>query len=328
MKHTQKDNNTNKNPGVAPKRCPAHIRIGTRGSALAVAQAMEVKNRLLGAFPDELTQSQIEIVKIMTTGDRIQDRHLADIGGKGLFTKEIEEALFKGAIDMAVHSMKDMPDKLPPGLIIDCIIEREDPRDAFISKNAKNLMDLKKGAVVGTSSMRRQSQILKLRPDLKIVQFRGNVITRLEKLARGDVDATILAAAGLKRIGMEEKITAIIPTDVMLPAVAQGAIGVECLEQNEHILRVLDEINHEESRIQVTAEREFLKVLEGSCSTPIGGLAELRSGKLYFKGMVASPDGSEMHFTKKEGRPEDAEKIGREAGEEMLQKGGALLAKA
>lgn len=317
MKHTQ-------DSGFSKKKCPAHIRIGTRGSTLAVAQAMEVKNRLLGAFPDQLTQSQIEIIKIETTGDKIQDRHLADIGGKGLFTKEIEEALFKGDVDMAVHSMKDMPDKLPPGLVISCIIEREDPRDAFISNKFKDINDLPKGAVVGTSSVRRQSQILKIRPDLKIVQFRGNVITRLTKLDRGDVDATILAAAGLKRIDLADRITSLVDTKTMLPAVAQGAIGVECLERNHHILGVLEEINHRESNIAVKAERGFLIKLEGSCSTPIAALAEIRDDKLYFKGMVASVDGKEVYTVERIGNIADAEKIGMDGGEEILKKAGHI----
>ncbi len=305
-------------------KCPAQIRIGTRGSKLAVAQAMEVKNRLLGAFP-ELNQRQIEIVKIMTTGDRIQDRHLADIGGKGLFTKEIEESLFAGDIDMAVHSMKDMPDTMPDGLIIECILEREDPRDAFISHKAATIADLPEGAIIGTSSVRRQSQILSTRPDLKIVQFRGNIITRLDKLKRGDVDATLLAAAGLKRVDMESSITSIIKIDDMLPAVAQGAIGVECAEDNQHIQQVLSMINHRKSYIRIKAERGFLQTLGGSCATPIAGYAEIEGDILKFRGLVASTDGKEIHHVSRESTLNDAEEAGIDAGKEMLHKCGDLL---
>ncbi len=306
-------------------KCPARIRIGTRKSRLAVAQAMEVKNRLLGAFPF-LNQEQIELVKMETTGDRIQNRHLADIGGKGLFTKEIEEALTGGRVDIAVHSMKDMPDTLPPGMVIPCILEREDPRDAFISLRVRSLAELPQGAVLGTSSVRRQSQILKMRPDLKIVPFRGNVNTRLEKLARGEVDATLLAVAGLKRLDMAQAITEAISTEKMLPAVAQGAIGVECLESNHHILQVLAVINHPDSFTQVAAERGFLKELGGSCATPIAGLAEFtEKGTLHFQGLVASTDGAVFYRVEREGAPEDAERMGRDAGAEVKAKAGKIL---
>jgi len=323
MKNTQTSDNTNKNPPQV--KCPAVIRIGTRKSALAVAQATEVKNRLLGAFP-EITQDQIILVKMDTTGDQIQDRHLAEIGGKGLFTKEIEEALAAGEIDMAVHSMKDMPDTLPEGQCIECILEREDPRDAFLSTKAKSIEDLPEGAVIGTSSVRRQSQLLKIRPDLKMVQFRGNVNTRLKKLENGDVDATLLAVAGLKRIDLASKITSELSPDVMLPAVAQGAIGVECLEDNEHILRVLEVINHQDSKYRVTAERGFLKALNGSCSTPIAALADFKEdGTLHLKTMLASVDGKIAHFAEREGDAEDAEAMGIDAGKEVLSKGKELI---
>lgn len=320
MEHTIPSKNTK----TKLLTCPAEIRIGTRGSQLAVAQANEVKNRLLGAF-SELTQSQIKIIKIVTTGDRIQDRHLAEIGGKGLFTKEIEEALHAGDIDMAVHSMKDMPDRYPEGLTIDCILEREDPRDAFISNKASNIMALPEGATIGTSSIRRQSQLLRARPDLKIVQFRGNINTRLKKLDQGDVDATLLAAAGLKRTDQQDRITSLIEPELMLPAVAQGAIGVECLSDNEHILQVLSTIDHPPSNIRVSAERGFLKALNGSCTTPLGALAEFRDNQLYFRGLLASPDGRIVKQVERLGSPTDAEAIGTDAGEEMLAIAGELL---
>ncbi|NDF11832.1 MAG: hydroxymethylbilane synthase [Proteobacteria bacterium] len=304
--------------------CPAKIRIGTRASRLAVAQAQEVKNRLLGAFP-ELTQTQIEIIKIETTGDRIQDRHLAEIGGKGLFTKEIEEGLQSGAIDIAVHSMKDMPAEFPEGLIIPCILEREDARDAFLSHKVKNCMELPKGAVVGTSSVRRQSQLLSARPDLKVVQFRGNVITRLEKLKRGDVDATFLAVAGLKRIEMADAITSVVDPKTMIPAVAQGAIGVECLSKHGHLLKVLDKINHAPSFDRVTAERAFLQELGGSCTTPMGCLAEIQGNTMTIHAMVAAVDGSEIHRAVRSGKVSDAIAMGRDLGQELKKKGGHVL---
>ncbi len=305
--------------------CPAQIRIGTRGSNLAVAQATEVKNRLLGAYP-ELTQSQIEIIKITTTGDKIQDRHLAEIGGKGLFTKELEEQLHSGEIDIAVHSMKDMPAELPEGMVIDCILEREDPREAFLSPVAATIDALPKDATIGTSSVRRQAQLLSLRPDLTIMPFRGNVLTRLRKLEEGVVDATLLAVAGLKRLDLTQRITCCVPPDTMLPAVAQGAIGVECLESNTHILRVLANIDHEPSHVCVRAERAFLTAMGGSCTTPIGCLAELSdTGTLSLRAMIAATDGSVCYTATREGTAEDAATLGTDAGEELHHKGKDIL---
>jgi hydroxymethylbilane synthase len=313
------------NPTDMKVKCPAHIRIGTRASQLAVAQAMEVKNRLLGAFPQELTQDQIELVKIQTTGDRIQTRPLAEIGGKGLFTKEIEEALQSGAVDIAVHSMKDMPDTLPEGMIINCILEREDPRDAFISRDGRTLAELPQGAVVGTSSARRQAQLLRIRPDVKIVPFRGNVNTRLKKLELGEVDATLLAVAGLKRIDLAGRITQAIPVEMMLPAVAQGAIGVECLSRNAHLLDVLEAINHPLSRVQITAERAFLQALGGSCATPIAAFAEIADERLTLRGLVASLDGQHVYEVMREGNVADAAAMGVDAGVEVLRNAAGLL---
>jgi len=301
-------------------KCPAKIRIGTRKSNLALAQANEVKNRILGAFPD-LIQDQIELVTFDTMGDLIQDKHLAEIGGKGLFTKELEESLHEGDIDFAVHSMKDMPYKLPEGIVADCIVEREDSRDAFVSNLASSIESLPEGAVVGTSSIRRHVQIKRSRPDLKIVQFRGNVNTRLRKLDDGEVDATILAVAGLKRLGKEDRITSIIDKDFMMPAVAQGAICIEYLESNPHIGDVLKKINHEISRVCITAERSFLTTLEGSCVTPIGGNAYFEEdGTLFFKGFIADIDGKEFYYAQRRGTSKDAYKMGQEVGKEILQK--------
>lgn len=304
--------------------CPAQIRIGTRASTLALAQAHEVRNRILGAFP-QLTNQQIEIVKITTTGDKLAEKNLAEIGGKGLFIKEIEEALLADRIDIAVHSMKDMPDKIPDGMLIDCILEREDPRDAFLSNKAKDIYSLPSGSRLGTSSVRRQSQILAKRPDLQIVPFRGNVVTRLDKLDRGEVDATILAVAGLKRIDLDKRITKIIEAKDMLPAVAQGAIGVECLEKNEHIMRMLEKINHRESQIRVEAERAFLIALGGSCTTPIGALAEIKGDRLQLRTLIAAPNGKKIYRADREGGLADAAKMGEDAGKELKKKGRDIL---
>ncbi len=302
-------------------KCPAEIKIGTRGSILAVAQAMEVKNRLLGAFPDELTQHQIKIIKITTTGDKIQDRHLAEIGGKGLFTKELEEALYSGEIDVAVHSIKDLPDTLPDGMIMECVLEREDPRDAFISNKVKTLNDLAQGAILGTSSVRRQSQLLRLRPDIKIVPFRGNVNTRLAKLDKGDVDATILAVAGLKRIDLQNRISSYIEPEIILPAVGQGAIGVECLATNIHILKVLEKINHKESEICIKTERSFLKEMGGSCATPIAGFAQITNeGKVHFRALTATVDGKLCHRAEYFSDIADAKETGFKAGKYLKDK--------
>ena len=304
---------------------PDKINIGTRGSKLALAQANEVKSRLVQAIP-ELAEDNIEIVPIITTGDRVQDKNLAEIGGKGLFTKEIEESLQAGIIDIAVHSMKDMPDTLPDGFIIDSILEREDPRDAFISDKAESFEELPEGSVVGTSSVRRQSQILRIRPDLKIVQFRGNVNTRLDKLVRGDVDAIFLANAGLKRLGLEDRITSVVDTDIMLPAVAQGAIGIERLKGNDVIAEIVSRINHQESLIRVSAERSFLQTLGGTCATPIAGLAEIKyNGELYFRGRVVSPDGTKSYDVERTGNSNDAKMIGVDAGKEILAEASDIL---
>ncbi len=250
------------------------IKIGTRGSPLALAQARETRERLIAAHG--LAPSDIEIVTITTTGDMIKDRPLSEIGGKGLFTKEIEEALLSGAIHLAVHSMKDLPASLPEGLTIAAVLPREDPRDAFMSLVAGSIAELKHGATLGSSSVRRTAQLLRLRPDLKTVQFRGNVETRLRKLSEGVADATFLACAGLNRLGLADKITLAMPTDIMLPAIAQGAIGIEIRDGDQATRELLSAINHTPSEIAVTCERAFLKALDGSCRTPLAGHASLR----------------------------------------------------
>jgi hydroxymethylbilane synthase len=296
------------------------IRIGTRGSPLALAQAAEVRTRLEAAHGP--ARHAFEIRAIKTTGDRIQDRPLADAGGKGLFTKELEEALLAGDIDLAVHSMKDMPTLLPAGLTIACLLPREDVRDAFISRTSASLMDLPPGAVMATSSLRRQAQVLHVRPDLKVVPMRGNVETRLRKLEQGIADATLLACAGLRRLGLADRITSAIATDHMLPAVAQGAIGIEIRSNDEAMAELLSPINDEPTALAVTAERGFLAKLEGSCRTPIAGLAELANGRLVFRGMILTPDGREAHATQREGRPEEALRLAEDAAAELLAKAG------
>ena len=293
------------------------IRIGTRGSPLALAQARMTRTALAARFAGE-----IEIVTIRTSGDRIQDRPLAEAGGKGLFTKEIEEALLAGSIDLAVHSAKDMPTVLPGGLMLAACLPREDVRDAFISSKAATLATLPKGAVVGTSSLRRQAQVKHLRPDLAIVPMRGNVETRLRKLQDGAADATLLACAGLRRLGRAGRITAAVPTEEMLPAVAQGAIGVETRVGEIAMAELLAPINHEPTALAVTAERAFLARLEGSCRTPIAGLAELAGGRLVFRGMILTPDGRQCHAAQREGRPEEALTLAEDAAAELLTKAG------
>ncbi len=287
------------------------IRIGTRGSPLALAQAHETRSRLMEAHG--LDEKQFEIVVINTTGDRILNQPLAEIGGKGLFTFEIEEALQNGSIDLAVHSMKDMPALLPDGLAIAAILEREDPRDAFVSVNYKSLQDMPQGGLLGSSSVRRNAQALRIRPDLKSVQFRGNVQTRMRKLAEGVAEATFLAVAGLNRLGMAHHISSIMDMDEMLPAVAQGAIGIEVKQNNTRAQDLVQAIHHNTSGIAIECERAFLARLDGSCRTPIAGHARIEGGKLFFKGQILALDGTTSSEVSKEGALEDAAKIGVEA---------------
>lgn len=291
------------------------LKIGTRGSPLALAQAHETRDRLVAEHGIE--PEAVEIVVITTTGDRIRDRPLAEIGGKGLFTKEIEEALYSGAIDMAVHSMKDMPAELPDGLEMACLLPREDPRDAFLSPIAASLQELPQGAVVGSSSVRRAAQAKAVRPDLEVVQYRGNVQTRLAKLAAGDVAATFLACAGLNRLGLASEITQAVPVDEMLPAVAQGAIGIEVRGDDERTRALLAPLSHRETEITVAAERGFLCALDGSCRTPLAGHARLVDGVVRFEGMALTLDGSGIFRASRLGDAADADALGRDAAEEV-----------
>ena len=295
------------------------IRIGTRGSALALAQANEVRERLSSVCGSEIS---FETCIIKTSGDKIQDRALAAAGGKGLFTKELEEALLEGSIDLAVHSMKDMPAVLPEGLEIGCILPREDVRDAWISPVAKSLKELPSGSVVGTASVRRGAFIMHARPDLKTVLFRGNVETRLRKLADGEAHATLLAAAGLNRLGLADRITRIIPVDEMLPAPAQGAIGIETRASDSATRELIAKIHDEATGIAITAERAFLGELDGSCRTPIAALATVSGGRVSMKGMILTPDGARVYETSREGSASDAAAIGRDAAQELLKRGG------
>ncbi len=293
------------------------IRIGTRGSPLALAQAREVEARLAAAHGPDAYRYEMRIIR--TSGDRIQDRPLAEAGGsKGFFTKEIEEALLAGDIDIAVHSMKDMPTELPPGLAVPCYLPRQDVRDAFIGRGAANLAELPPGAVVATSSLRRQAQVRRLRPDLKVEALRGNVETRLRKLADGVANATILAMAGLNRLGLQDRVSSPLPVEVMLPAVAQGAVGIESRAEDWAMAEVLAAINHQATALAVTAERAFLAKLDGSCRTPIAGLAELDETGLRFRGMILSPDGRQCYETTRQGEPQEAVRLAEDAASELL----------
>jgi hydroxymethylbilane synthase len=307
----------------------ALIRIGTRGSPMALAQTHLVRDRLAAAHPDLAEPGAIEVRVIQTTGDRVQDRPLAEIGGKGLFTKEIEDGLLDGSLDMAVHSMKDVATWLPRGLDIVCLLPRDDPRDGFISYKAKTLSDLPSGAVVGTASLRRQAQILARRPDLKVVPFRGNANTRLRKLAEGQVDATLLAVCGMQRLGMPEVITCTLSREEMLPAVAQGAIGIECRADDAAMRARLAPLHDRRTAICVAAERALLRVLDGSCRTPIAALAELGPDeRLHLAGLVIKPDGSLRFDAMRSGPASDAERLGADAGDELKRRAGPAFLNA
>lgn len=298
----------------------AALRIGTRGSPLALAQARTVAARLAAAM--QVEETAIELVVIRTTGDAIQDRPLADVGGKGLFTKEIEQALIEGRVDLAVHSSKDMPTFSQPGLVLAACLEREDPRDVFISRKAKSLATLPQGATLGTASLRRQAIAKRLRPDLKVVPLRGNVETRLRKLDAGEVDATLLALAGLRRLGLTEHVTAVLSADEFLPAVGQGAIGIEAREQDERTREILARINHADTLTAVACERAFLAVLDGSCKTPIAGHATITGDTVRFRGLIARPDGAAAHDISGTGSRKDAVTIGTDAGRELKHRAG------
>ncbi|PTE07991.1 hydroxymethylbilane synthase [Mesorhizobium helmanticense] len=296
------------------------LKIGTRGSPLALAQAHETQARLMAAH--DMPAEAFEIVVISTSGDRIQDRPLSEAGGKGLFTKEIEEALLERRIDIAVHSSKDMPTLLPDGLELSAFLPREDARDAFIGKAVKAIADLPQGAKVGSSSLRRQALIRRMRPDLDVVMFRGNVQTRLRKLDEGIADGTILAYAGLKRLGLEHVVTDLMPLDLFPPAPGQGAIGIETRIGDRDVEKVLTAIHDVPTGQALACERAFLAALDGSCRTPIAGHATISGGILSFAGLIISPDGTDWHEVKAQGPAGDAALIGADAARTVRTKAG------
>ena len=300
------------------------LKIGTRGSPLALAQAHETRQRLMAAY--DLPEGAFEIVVIVTTGDNsrmiAEDRPLKEIGNKGLFTKEIEEALISGGIDIAVHSTKDMPTEQPAGLVLDCFLPREDVRDAFISPEFGGISELPQGAVVGTSSLRRRAQLRVARPDLEVVEFRGNVQTRLRKLDEGVARATFLAYAGLRRLGRADVPATPISPDEMLPAVAQGAIGIEWRGGDSRVTALLEAIHDVGTGQRLAAERAFLAALDGSCETPIAGLAEIDGGSLRLRGEILRPDGSERLADDMRGAVEDGAEMGRAMAAGLLERAG------
>ena len=290
------------------------LRIGTRGSAMALFQAGLVRDRLRAADAVLAAGDAIELVPIRTTGDRVQTRLLAEIGGKGLFTKEIEEALLDRRIDIAVHSLKDMETYLAAGLEIGCVLPRDDPRDTVVSRGGEPLMGLPRGATVGTASLRRTAQVLRARPDLRVVPIRGNVDTRLNKLAAGEVDAIVLALCGLERLGKRDAASEILSPEEMLPAVGQGALAVECRAGDAEVKRLLAPLNDMASAACAAAERAMLAALDGSCRTPIGGLATIRGERLILDGLLLSEDGKAERRGRSEGAVDDAVEIGTELG--------------
>jgi hydroxymethylbilane synthase len=296
------------------------LRIGTRGSPLALAQAYETRKRLTNAL--NISEDSFEIVVISTSGDRILDRPLKEVGGKGLFTKEIEQDMLDRKIDIAVHSMKDMPVEQPDGLTLGCYLPREDVRDAFVSSRYKNVNELPSGSKVGTSSLRRKAQLKFSRPDLEVVEFRGNVQTRLKKLKDGVATCTFLAMAGLNRLGLEEVAQSTMNPNEMLPAIAQGAIGIEWREEDRQISDILKKIHHEETGQRLNTERAFLAELDGSCQTPIAGLAIIEGSSLKFTGQVLRTDGSESISETAFGDIEDGPRLGREMAQKILSQAG------
>jgi hydroxymethylbilane synthase len=294
-----------------------HLRIGTRGSTLAVAQSEWIRLRIESRYPDV----SVELIRIKTKGDKILDSPLSRIGGKGLFVKEIEDALLSREVHLAVHSIKDVPAELPDGLCIALFPEREDPRDAFISNEYSSLSDLPKGASIGTGSLRRSSQILNKKSDARIIPLRGNVDTRLKKLETDELNAVILAAAGLIRLGLSDRITELISPDTMMPAIGQGALGLEMRMDDDRILEMLSFLNHRPTELAVRAERGFLKRLEGGCQVPIAGFGTMEEGSIILKGMVAELDGSRIITNEVKGPEGQPEELGFMLAESLLASG-------
>ena len=299
------------------------FKIGTRGSKLALAQSQWIKKRIETKYP----HIQVELVKIKTTGDKILNSPLSKIGGKGLFVKEIEEALIREEIDVAVHSMKDVPARLPVALTLSTFPEREDPRDALISIGDRTLEELPQGSGVGTCSLRRAAQLLHLRPDLNMVPLRGNIETRLRKLRSGDLQAIILATAGIKRLGLATNITQVISPEQILPAIGQGALGLEVRRDDENTINLLDFLNHKKTEVTIRAERAFLNELEGGCQVPIAAFARLNGKNLRLEGMVAELDGSKIIRDELSGEKDRAEEIGIELARRLLNSGADKILK-
>jgi hydroxymethylbilane synthase len=306
-----------------PRAAPAKIIIASRESALALWQARFIQDKLHALYP----QLQVGIFGMTTQGDRLHDTPLAKIGGKGLFVKELEEALQQGTADIAVHSMKDVPMRLPPGFKLAAITEREDARDAFVSNRYPGLEALPEGSVVGTSSLRRESQLRARFPHLKVNSLRGNVGTRLNKLDQGEYAAIILAAAGLKRLGLENRITSLLSPEQSLPAVGQGALGIECLSKRKDLLQLLQPLDHRETALCVAAERAMSKALGGSCQVPLGGYAQIHGDEIYLRGFVATPDGSRLVSAEARGNTVKVEAVGKALAKALRAKGaGKILA--
>jgi len=300
---------------------PYELRIGTRGSQLALFQANWVKDQLIHAHP----HLKVSLIKIKTTGDKIQDAPLAKIGGKGLFVKEIEDALLQKRVDLAVHSIKDVPTQFPEGLHLSVITKREDPRDIFISKGGTKLKELPRGAKIGTSSLRRQAQLLHYRSDFELVPLRGNLDTRLKKLKTMNLDGIVLALAGVKRLGLEETVTEIIATDISLPAIGQGALGIETRQDDREIEEQIRFLNDRDSWIAVSAERSFLKKLEGGCQVPIAAFARTAGATLQIDGLVGTIDGKRILRERVEGPVEEAESLGAKLADILLSKGAKAI---
>jgi len=299
------------------------LRIATRRSRLALWQAEHVA-ALLRAAHEGL---DVELVPMVTEGDRILDRALAEVGGKGLFIKELEVAMYEGRADLAVHSMKDVPADMPEGMVLATVLERADPRDAFVSNRFATLDDLPQGARVGTSSLRRQCQLRHRRPDLEVIQLRGNVDTRLRKLDEDQYDAIILAAAGLKRLGLDARIASLVPTEASLPAVGQGVIGIECRAADETTRRLVGALEHAPTLTCLEAERAFAARLQGSCQSPVAGFAELEGGRLRLRGLVGAPDGTQVFADEARGAASEAAVLGDSLASKLLEAGaGPLLA--
>ena len=297
------------------------LRIATRQSRLALWQAEHVAALLRAAH----TGLAVEIVPMVTEGDRILDRALAEVGGKGLFIKELEVAMFEGRADLAVHSMKDVPAEMPAGMVLATVLERADPHDAFVSNAYRGLDELPEGARIGTSSLRRQCQLRHARPDLIVLQLRGNVDTRLRKLDEGQYDAIILAAAGLKRLGLDARIASLVPTDQSLPAVGQGVIGIECRESDVRTRRLVGTLQHEPTHVCLSAERAFAARLEGSCQSPVAGFAELREGRVHLRGLVGEPDGTRIFADEISGPVSEAALLGHRLAQKLLEAGAGPL---